>query len=317
MSDAIMAVFESDRTVSEGKDLRLAKWQRKLNYARPGSQEYRTADAMVKRFRADLASKSVAEQGRGGLTVAELQSRIIAVLVERELRTTVPGNGFSFLEWVNDLTNEYRNLNFRISVNNTEIQVRVRYPVKETLAAITGIQFKTVGDDCWYPIYQNVGQICKQAKQKVSHYPHKDHIHYHTLTAKYNRLVKEANAMSTIDANPDDMEKAALRLATLAQEIRDWDDKEPEGIEPVISWENQYEGQVYSFVAFKANAKRPNSPQSGADKWFVTGPRFGGRSYDWREFLDLDFTKGMRDNGFHVVSEWAFVEGSKPSTEES
>ncbi len=116
--------------------------------------------------------------------------------------------------------------------------------------------------------------------------------------------------MSTLNSNPDDMEKAALRLAALAQEIRNFDELEPEGEEPVISWTNEYQGQTYTFVAFKANSEEPDRPFSGAGKWFVTGPKFGGRAYDWRDFLDAEFTKGLREDGFLLVSGWTKVEVS-------
>lgn len=131
-----------------------------------------------------------------------------------------------------------------------------------------------------------------------------------TKSAEYHRLVKEANAMSTINGNPDDMEKAALRLATLAQEIRDFDALEPDGEEPVISWTNEYQGQTYTFVAFKANKEGEERPTTGHAKWFVTGPVFGGRAYEWRDFLEADFTKGLRENGFHLVTEWTQVGGN-------
>lgn len=134
-----------------------------------------------------------------------------------------------------------------------------------------------------------------------------------TQTSHNNVAEREAKRMINDGArghgNPDDMEAAALRLATLAQEIRSFDELEPSGEEPVISWTNEYQGQTYTFVAFKANKEGEERPTTGHGKWYVTGPVFGGRAYEWRDFLSADFTKGLRENGFHLVTEWTQVGG--------
>src|SRR5688500_5082570 len=54
---------------------------------------------------------------------------------------------------------------------------------------------------------------------------------------KVNQMINDATRGH---GSPEDMEAAALRLATLAQEIRAFLELEPQGEEPVISWKHQF-----------------------------------------------------------------------------
>lgn len=97
------------------------------------------------------------------------------------------------------------------------------------------------------------------------------------------------------------MERAALRLATLAEEIRKHDEREPQGEEPVITWKHTFgadfardlPGQTYTYVAVKLG-----------DRWYVTGNKQAGQSFEWRDFLDKDWAKEVADGEFLICTEW-------------
>lgn len=111
---------------------------------------------------------------------------------------------------------------------------------------------------------------------------------------------------------PDDMEAAALRLATLAQEIRSFDELEPSGDEPVITWKHSFEpmnpvpfhgqpsaGKEYTYVAVKLG-----------ERWYVTGSHQAGKTFSWRDFLSLDWAKELTTGDFLLVTEWTQVGGN-------
>lgn len=108
-------------------------------------------------------------------------------------------------------------------------------------------------------------------------------------------VIKEANAMSNINQNPDDMEKAALRLATLAQEIREHDEREPQGDEPVMTWKKTFDDEhpEYTYVAVKLGGR-----------WHVTGNQHSGRSYVWRDFLGQNWASPVAAGDFLICTEW-------------
>jgi hypothetical protein len=114
-------------------------------------------------------------------------------------------------------------------------------------------------------------------------------------STEVKNATQEVEALMNVNQNPADMEKAALRLATLAQEIREHDEREPQGDEPVITWKHTFTegGDEYTYVAVKLG-----------DRWYVTGNQQSGTNYAWRDFMDRDWAKPVAAGDFLICSEW-------------
>lgn len=119
---------------------------------------------------------------------------------------------------------------------------------------------------------------------------------------KDNRVspITEAEELMNTNQSPDVMEKAALRLATLAQEIREHDEREPQGDEPVITWNHTFENgttaiepRVFTYVAVKLDGG-----------WYVTGDKQAGCAHTWRDFLSRDWAKEITTGDFLICTEW-------------
>lgn len=124
--------------------------------------------------------------------------------------------------------------------------------------------------------------------------------HMNVAEREAQRMISNA---TTGHGNPDDMEAAALRLATLAQEIRQFIELEPTGDEPVITWKHRFgsaESDLdYTYVAVKLGTR-----------WYVTGDKQVGKTFSWRDFLSLDWAKSLTTGDFLLVTEWTQVGGN-------
>ncbi len=109
-------------------------------------------------------------------------------------------------------------------------------------------------------------------------------------------------------ATPEELEAAAIRAYAQAAELRRFDELEPQGDEPTISWDwvpndqpggpaTNYDRKAYTFVAFKADNGH----------WYKTGGCRDTRShrgYTWRELGVMPECEALRNGDFLVVAEW-------------
>lgn len=111
---------------------------------------------------------------------------------------------------------------------------------------------------------------------------------------------EETDMMGDLNATAEQLEQAALNLAAKAQAIREFDAREPEGDEPVISWRQSYGGsppyrsdtREYTYVAIKA--------ENGL--WYLTGRNT--KPYTWRE-LGAGF-QAVAEGRFWLCTGWAW-----------
>lgn len=273
---------ENPTTGDSGKDSRLRKWQKRLVESKPGSlQAAYAANGLTRLVKGHpewecWLSAELSRQDR--VRQQELKDRVSVTQAPTNI-TTGPGQLFfaplGGTDWVD-------------------------------------LGFTEEGAEESVSVAENLDPIRYQTKPGY----HQNHVHWafdinreamNTLKLTFGsaqsgkvKEVQDAIAevermMNGIHQNPDDMDKAALRLATLAQEIRTHDEREPQGEEPTITWKHTFseDGPEYTYVAVKLG-----------DRWHVTGAHQAGTTYVWRDFLSRDWAKPLTEGNFLICTEW-------------